>query len=138
MTTTARLFSITSKNTWSGVRFSIIDNHSNVIFESDTRRPVLAVFAYLENGTNFISIHGNRVRLKKSAYLEFNSLVTKHRLGKPLTKEMLCSDKLVMNSGYIDLELGRYVSSNRDICIINSKTLLDVFNTISKETKDEQ
>lgn len=133
METTASLFVITSANTWSGIRFSVLDDSSRVFFESDTRAPAQAVMTYLNNGSDFIRVSNNLVFLRNERFLEFNSLVTKFRLGTPLSKELLCKTKIELKNGSIDWTHGVYMTPKKNISIINAKTLLEVFQRIDKE-----
>ena len=133
MITTASSFLIKTKNTWSGSVFSVTNSKNQILFESHTRSPAFAALLCFKNNIDYVTVQSDRIRLKSKYYLMFNSLVTKYRLGKPITKEMLASGVIPLKSGSLDINNGLYTSSRTTFQIYQFSTLDEIFLLISKD-----
>jgi hypothetical protein len=138
MSTTAKTFSIKSENSWCGISFYIIDPKSKIVFTTAMKNIATSACAYLNNNTPYISLENNEIKLSRACYGEFNTLITKNRLGRPLKKESLGGSLVKLNSSIsICLNTRFFYDGNSYTSFSNDHTLVDIFKSITNQ-KDKQ
>jgi hypothetical protein len=138
MSTTAKTFSIKSENSWCGISFYVINSESNVVFSTATKSIAVSACAYLNNKTPYINLDNNKIKLSRSYYREFNTLITKNRLGRPLKKESLRGSLIKLNnSSFICLNTSFFYINDSYTSFLSTDTLSDIFKSIAYQ-KDKK
>tara|TARA_Y100001934_G_C12350103_1_gene774875 strand:- start:1963 stop:2382 length:420 start_codon:yes stop_codon:yes gene_type:complete len=137
MKATASKFSLLTESNWSGTSFKVVDSNNAVLFESNTRGPAFSVINYLQNGISYVDYRNNKLRISQNAFLMFNSLITKYKLGRPKNKAELGVARIPLKSGLLDLEAGLYIPSDHrklPTPIYKNATLDELFSSIQQGT----